>query len=58
MYYEGEKDLKAKATALKIMSDTKDGVPRTAYRGVIKVHLGSNTVYLRPATLPPRLKAA
>ena len=42
---------------LHIMSDWKDGVPRTAYRGVVKSHQGANTVYVRPRSLPPRSPA-
>lgn len=53
MYYDTEAQFKELAAAARIMTDSKEGVPRTAYRGVVKFHAHTNTVYLRPRTLPP-----
>ena len=54
--YDSEKQFKEIASALKIMADLKEGVPRTAYRGVVKIHVSATTVYVHPRVLPERVK--
>ena len=56
VYYDNEKQFQALAANFKIMQDLKEGIPRTAYRGVVKFHAQGNVVFLRPRTLPPPLK--
>jgi alpha-1,3-mannosyl-glycoprotein beta-1,2-N-acetylglucosaminyltransferase len=50
--YSTNKNFELVAKSLGIMSDFKDGVPRTAYRGVVTFMYSGVRVYLSPATQP------
>lgn len=46
--YGNEREYESLARQVGIMQDTKAGVPRTAYMGVVSVWVGDTKVYLAP----------
>lgn len=50
--YSNTKEFVAIANTLEIMNDLKSGVPRTAYRGVVRCQYGSTTIFVTPAQQP------
>lgn len=48
MEYGSARDFESLAKQLGIMQDTKAGIPRTAYMGVVPVWVGDTKVYLAP----------
>ena len=47
-YRDSKRDFEKVAKSLGIMSDTKSGVPRTAYRGVVSIMYTGVRVHLVP----------
>ena len=47
--YSSKDDFLKYAKYFDIMDDFKDGIPRTAYLGVVRVFYNQQTIYLAPA---------
>jgi len=49
--YRGIEDYKRIAHQFGIMNDEKEGIPRTAYKGVVTFHYETNRIFLTPPTV-------
>lgn len=49
LLYSNKEEFLKYAKFFEIMNDFKEGVPRTAYLGVVRVYFNQHTVYLAPA---------
>lgn len=52
--YATQTEFKSVAQFFRIMDDEKEGMPRTSYKGIVKFHHNTNTVFLTPENIDSR----